>query len=361
MSRKWLVLIGLMAFCVTAIALTSCSDDKGTISTAAKDTLYVKAVSTSPDTTQILTDVLWDDIEEVSIRIGEDKNYTNDLKLGIVRAKAMVDSAYIYLWFNWRDSTESVRPGYWTHLAYPVSVCPDLELWSQNADSLSCSEVDNLLSPRWENEDVLALLIDMGNNGTERAGCNTTCHADADTNDAGYRHYTTGDGNIDGWVWRAGRMNPLGLVDDQLWGPKSQTRRDDSYQAAAFEKNIESGRPKWMHNNGTSDSVVFLFDVNSIDMVLGANWKAKDGLPGYRLNTHWNVGNTSRYDIKCKSSYSNADKRWTVVMWRRLETPYPAEDVNLKDGRKNYQATLAVMDHAISRHSGSKPFTIHLP
>ena len=45
-------------------------------------------------------------------------------------------------------------------------------------------------------------------------------------------------------------------------------------------------------------------------------------------------------------------------MWRRLTTPYTAEDVNFKDGRKEFQATLAIMDHAFERHSGSKPFTI---
>jgi hypothetical protein len=59
-----------------------------------------------------------------------------------------------------------------------------------------------------------------------------------------------------------------------------------------------------------------------------------------------------------KSSYDDQLKRWTIVMWRRLTTPYTAEDVNFKDGRKEFQATLAIMDHAFERHSGSKPFTI---
>lgn len=361
MSRKWLVLVGFVLFFIVAVMFSSCSKDKGVIDTSSKDTLYVKSVSTSPDTADIINDPLWDEAEEFSVRIGEDENYTDDLKIGIVKTKALVDTAYVYMRFDWRDSTMSVRPGYWTN-----EVGPGCAVWTQNADT-NCTEVITTLNPRWENEDVLGLLIDMGNNGVEKANCATTCHTDnagagADTSDIGYYHYTTGDGNLDAWVWRAGRSNPLGLADDQCWGPKSQTRRADSYTAESCERNslyLEGpSEPKWMHRTGPTFAGSFLFTTDTVLMDITSNWQPRDGVPGYVLNTDWNTGNTSRYDIKARSSYDDQLKRWTIVMWRRLTTPYTAEDVNFKDSRKEFQATLAIMDHAYVRHSGSRPFTI---
>lgn len=356
MSRKWLVLAGFVLFFIVAVMLSSCSKDKGVIDTSSKDTLYVKSVSTSPDTADIINDPLWDEAEEFSIRIGEDEDYTNQLGIGIVKTKAIVDTAYIYMRFDWRDSTMSVRPGYWTN-----QVGRNCRVWTQNADT-NCFETANVLSPRWENEDVLGLLIDIGNNGVEKANCFTTCHTSADTSDIGYYHYTTGDGNIDAWVWRAGRLDPLGLADDQCWGPKNQTRREDSYTVEAFLKNsmqpTDPSEPRWMHRTSPTYTGSFLFTADTVTLDWTANWQPHDGVPGYVLSTDWNTGNTSRYDVKTKSTYDDQLKHWKIVMWRRLTTPYTAEDVNFNDGRKEFQATLAIMNHAFERHSGSKPFAI---
>jgi hypothetical protein len=356
MSRKWLILAGFALFLIVAVMSSSCSKDKGVINTSAKDTLYVKSVSTSPDTADIINDPVWDEAEEFSIRIGESKDYTNDLKLGVVRTKAVADTAYIYMRFYWLDSTMSVRPGYWTH-----EMSTNCDVWTQNTDT-NCTKEPDALNPRWENEDVLGLLIDMGNNGVEKANCATTCHSVADTSDIGYQHYTTGDGNIDAWVWRAGRSNPLGLADDQCWGPKGQTHREDSYTEEPYLKNrvgsTDPGEPKWMHRTGPTFADPFLFASDTVMLDMTLNWQPRDGVPGYVLNNSWNTGNTSRYDIKAKSLYDDQFKRWTIVMWRRLTTPYTTEDVNFKDGRKEFQATLAITNHAFIRHSGSKPFTI---
>jgi hypothetical protein len=360
MSRKWLVSAGFALFLIVAVMSSSCSKDPPLIDTSSSGILNVKSVSASPDTADIINDSLWDQADETSIRIGEDADYTNNLGIGIVKTKAIVDTAYIYMRFDWRDSTMSVRPGYWTH---EIQGC---RVWTQNADS-NCFETDNALSPRWENEDVLGLLVDIGSNGTEKANCFTTCHSDADTSNIGYYHYTAGGGNIDAWVWRAGRSNPLGLADDQCWGPKSQTSREDSYTVESFLRNSINKstdttkppeyEPNWMHRTGPTFADPFLFAADTVRMNL-AGWQPRDGVPGYVLNADWNTGNTSRYDIKAKSSYDDQLKRWTIVMWRRLTTPYTAEDVNFNDGRKEFQATLAIMDHAFRRHSGSKPFTI---
>lgn len=356
MNRKWLVLAGFALFLTLAVMFSSCSKDKGVIDTGSSGILNVKSVATSPDTADIINDPIWDQAEEASIRIGEDKNYTNDLKIGVVKTKAVADTAYVYMRFDWRDSSMSVRPGYWTN-----QVGQNCRVWTQNADT-NCTEIVNALNPRWENEDVLGLLIDMGNNGVEKANCFTTCHTGADTSDIGYYHYTTGDGNIDAWVWRAGRSNPLGLADDQCWGPKNQTRREDSYTVQSCLKNSlypdDPSEPKWMHRTGPAYAGSFLFTADTVRMDIMSNWQPRDGVPGYVLNPNWNTGNTSRYDVKAKAAYDDRLKRWTIVMWRRLTTPYTAEDVDFRDGRKEFQATLAIMDHAYERHSGSKPFTI---
>jgi hypothetical protein len=361
MNGKRLVLTGFALLFAVIVMLSSCGKDKGVIDTGSSGVLKVKSVTSSPDTADIIYDPIWNQAEETSIRVGEDEDYTAHLKIGVVKTKAVADSAYLYMRFDWRDSSMSVRPGYWIN-----QVGQNCRVWTQNADT-NCTEIDNTLSPRWLNEDVLGLLIDMGNNGVEKANCATTCHTDAagggaDSSDIGYYHYTTGDGNIDAWVWRAGRSNPLGLADDQCWGPKSQTRREDSYTVESVRRNTlfptEPSEPKWMHRTGPTYNGTFLFAADTVKLDMSADWQPRDGVPGYLLSTEWNAGNTSRYDIKARSSYDDQLKRWTIVMWRRLTTPYPAEDVNFKDGRKEFQATLAITNHAFERHSGSKPFTI---
>jgi hypothetical protein len=362
MKGKWPIAAGIALFLIITALSAGCGSDKNPIDTSGESDVIVKAVAISPDTSDIIADSVWETLEATSIRVGEEKSYTNDIGLGVVRVKAIADTAYLYLWFDWRDSSKSDRPGYWLY----IDTCGLYGGWGPilRASGSECTPIDNAVNPWHQNEDFLALLLDMNNNGTEKGNCATTCHDANDTTDTGFRHHTTGGGTIDGWVWRAGTTNKLGLADDQLWGERTVLSHNDSYGTLSYWLNAnpdeENTHPQWMHSSGHGyrGDTLLSSDTIHFDPQQSVGWVTSDGIPGYVHNPNWNSGNTSRYDVKASSQYDASSKRWTVVLWRRLTTPYTAEDVDFKDGRNEYQATLAITNHAFLRHSGSKPFTI---
>ena len=86
MSRKWLVLVGFALLFIVVVMSSSCTKDNGRIITDSSGILNVKSVSTSPDTADIINDPIWSQAEETGVRIGEDEDYTNALKVGVVKA-----------------------------------------------------------------------------------------------------------------------------------------------------------------------------------------------------------------------------------------------------------------------------------
>ncbi len=363
MSRKWLTLAGIALFALTSLIVSSCSKDKGAVNTDPSNTVIVKLVSTPPDTLDLINDPGWASAEETSIRIGVDAAHSNDLGVGLVKVQAISDNTNLYMKFNWRDSSQSIRPGYWSYLP-DTAACPG-KVWAQNLGA-NCTEIDNAVTPRWENEDVLALMLDMGTNGTDKADCGNTCHLLIDTTMQGLRHYTSG-GTVDAWVWRAGRTDPLHLADDECWGPREQLTRHDSFTVEIYTMNADEREdnrlPIKMHSSGHGFTGNVLLEPETIpfaqDITVG--WAPRDGLPGWIIKPDWYYNKVSRYDVKAKSEYDDVVKRWTVVLYRKLTTTDLQEDVNFNDGRKEYQATMAVMNHAFERHSGSLPFIIKFP
>jgi hypothetical protein len=355
MNLRWLF-AGLIFSLMVFFLGTGCNKKGGEVVVSGSNVVNVKVVSAPPAADDMLGDPVWDGVEEVAIRAGESADFTDQFGIRLVRVKAVTDGVDLYMRFNWTDSTESQSPGYWKYAA-----CDRCRVWSQNADTANGQDLNNALTPKWANEDILAMFIDYGNNGSEKANCATTCH-DPNVNTIGSSHWPTGGGNIDCWIWRAGRTAPLGLAEDLFLGPeqKYDLRSVEIYQRNAVDDTSDRTDPRWMHRLGHSDSVSFLYvpDTVQLDWSAPAGWVMNDGVPGYVLQPNWHGADTSAYDVKSKSDWDGSTMKWTVVMWRKLKTAYTTEDVDFTDSRKEYQATLAIMDHTNSRHSGSKPFTI---
>lgn len=351
---------------ILAALLVGCSDDDPLVDTGGSTEVTVKYLSSAPDTADIINDPVWDDVDQASVRTGLDPLYTDQFGKKIVRTQAVSDGEYVYFKFTWSDETESDRPGYWTHL--PCEDCPppyDL-VWTQNWEQLTDStgiEMVNALNPRWEKEDILALILDNGSNGSEGAKCATMCHTSGSQTDT---MYLTGGGQVDVWIWRAGRTAPLGLADDMFW----ETGMDLVFDASAVNVWVRNARsatsersePKWRHVDGADyrGSYLFASDTATLDLAdTNVVWESGDGVPGYVLTRDWKpnpFAAVSRYDVESRSEFDPQANSWTVVLWRKLSTGN-SDDFDLVAGEE-YKFTLAIMDHTDNYHSGSAVMTI---
>ncbi|MCK4858408.1 MAG: hypothetical protein KAT58_10595 [candidate division Zixibacteria bacterium] len=386
-QRFYLILLAIAI--LAACWLAGCSKGEEPVPTGGADSVVVCYISTPLDTTDLVNSNVWDSVDEACIRIGESADHTNEFGLGLVRTKAICDSEYVYFRFSWTDTSQSVKPGYWIHEACGNSgVC---DVWTQNwkdiIDTIITTTVDttvvpndttvdttiintgieevNVFNPRWEREDIFALLIDNGSNGSEGANCFLMCH-DAGGSDT---MYLTGGGNIDAWVWRAGRTDPLGLAEDMFWG--SDRLYDDAVDSIWWRnaKNPNANPegdppnrtvPKWAHRDRENYEGAFLFAEDTINQEFaGIDWQPYDGVPGYVLSHPATDTAQSRYDVKSASLYEleyGTRLKWTIVLWRKIDTGN-GDDFAFEPGQV-YEATVAIMDHTDQLHSGSKPFKI---
>jgi hypothetical protein len=377
--RLWPLFLVLIA-----VGLMSCSSSDPLVETGGKNEVTVKYVTTAPDTSDILNDDVWDGVPIVSIRVGLDPLYTDQFGAKIVRTQAVSDNENVYLKLNWGDSTQSDKPGYWSFhetgdvwtqnwtltitsikdTTYDTTYIPPSDtIVDTNVVSIEDTtgfEEINLLNPRWEKEDNFAIIWDNGSNGTEGANCATMCH-EVDQLDT---MYLTGGGDVDVWVWRAGRTDPLGLADDMFWS-QDLAFDDFSQNHSSWQRNARSQSeetdPKWSHVDGAAYHGSFLFaaDTVTLDFATLADWKEGDGIPGYVLDRDLKPSEsakTSRYDVKARSEYDPITNSWSVVLWRKLDTGNN-DDFVFEQG-KQYKMSFAVMDHTVNAHSGSAVITI---
>lgn len=358
MNRKSLVFL-FAASLFTGLLLVGCGDDDGGPVGGNDKEVIVKAVTTAPNLADIVNDPVWDDVDVASIRVGEDSTYTNYFGVGVVRVQAIQDGENVYMRFNWSDSSKTDQPARWI-FARPGGS----DAFSQVMDTVknkfgnfaySTAEREQQL---WENEDVLALFFDVGN-GSVKANCALTCHSDIDK-EVLPTHYTQGNGNIDSWVWRAGRTEPFGVAEDYYW--RDDGKVDGDSAVTLYRRNAISSsnisEPRVMHTSGRNFTGAVLNSADTTTFLLvGQNWQALDAIPGYVHYSEALTNNSSRYDVKSKAEYDPQLGRWNLVLWRRLVAPNPAEDVTFTVGQ-SYESTLAVMKNTLQRHSGSQPFTI---
>ena len=357
MNQKFLIYLILSCFAAALVAV-GCSNGTDDPVVLNDKEVVVKAVSAGPNLADIVNDPVWDDVEEASIRVGSDSTYTDYFGVGVVRIRAIQDGENVYMRFNWSDSSKSEQPGRWI-FARPGGS----DAFSQKMDTVKNKFGNFAYSPEekelqlWENEDVLSLFFDVGN-GSVKANCALTCHSDI-PKETLPTHYTQGNGNIDCWIWRAGRTEPFGVAEDYYWRDDGKTDGDSSislYRRNAFSSsNITE--PRLMHTSGRNFTGNVLNAEDTTTYVLfGPNWQAGDAIPGYIHFANALTANPSRFDVKAKAEYDPQLSRWNLVLWRKLVAPNAAEDVTFTTGQ-SYEATLAIMKHTLQRHSGSQPFT----
>jgi len=179
---------------------------------------------------------------------------------------AMDDGNYFYLAATWADDTESIAKKQWSY---------DGSNWSQTG-----------------NEDRVAFIFDMGQNGADGPGCTNMCHGDG--------LMRTNFGFVDVWHWKAFRSNPMGVADDKYWD--TSDRQSDPGTSSYSGNGPVNNLPEFMAVSGPGANVNWLvnsaslgnFDpygvisstfaeANTFDP--GATFSNGDVIPGYVLRT----------------------------------------------------------------------------
>ncbi|MGB5107007.1 MAG: ethylbenzene dehydrogenase-related protein [Candidatus Zixiibacteriota bacterium] len=362
MNPRILIHLLISSF-VAGLLLIGCGSDDPPPVGGTDNEVVVKAVTSAPNLGDIVNDPVWDDVDVASIRVGADSIYTDYFGVGVVRVQAIQDGANVYMRFNWVDANKTDQPGRWL-----FDVPGQSSAFSQLLDTVknkfgnfaySSLEKEQQL---WENEDVLSIFFSMGN-GSVGANCALTCHsADGDTTFTGREHFTQGNGNIDCWVWRAGRTDPYSVAEDYYWRDNGKYDDYDSLIDNLYLRNSLTSDnvsdPRLMHINGSeyTGSLLEATDTTTL-LYIGQAWERGDGLPGYIHFPGFRATNASRWDVNAKSEFDPQMGRWNLVLWRSLAAPHSGDDVTFTVGN-SYEATLAIMKNTQKRHSGSQPFTI---
>jgi hypothetical protein len=274
----------------------------------------------------------------------------NSRTLGV---KGIVSQGRLYIRAEWVDASYSAR-------ANPIvandtiveNVPPEppdtLTLW-QRAPS---SQLD---------QDRLAIIWDVGNNGAEAANCYTMCHADGDRSPAGDRMYTTGGGNVDVWHWMVAGSDPVLLAQDEYW---SANGRDlDAPGVAIAHTNFDQANeaPFFTHEDQTAFSGNFLKSTDTTTFDPDFPWPDNFSVPGYWLDVN---ASGSITDVASFSSYNTSisSLEWLVVMSRAMSTGN-GDDIDFTQVQSgdSVMVTVATMNNSGSLHIGSQPFYLIFP
>jgi hypothetical protein len=211
-------------------------------------------------------------------------------------------------------------------------------------------------------QDRLAIMWDVGDNGVEGADCASMCHDPSDTTVLGHRMYTTGGGHVDVWHWQAATSDPVLLARDEYWS--DQGRESDAVVRDLTISNYDSlnQQPLNMHVNDTTFTGRFLHADEAVafqPVTAGYEWPDNYRMPGFVIDDN---ASGSVTDVSSYSRWNQSLGRWEVILSRSLSTGN-ADDIDFSGiaAGDSVQVTIAVMDNAGRLHSGTIPFYFIFP
>ncbi len=305
--------------------------------------VVVDILATAPTLSDV-NEATWSNVDSFLVRIGHDANtYGKNNSLGEqdLVMKAILKSDTLYLRLRWHDPSGADT------VANQFKKLSQLNFWDYR----------NLIG-----QDMLFILLDAQDNGTEKADCATMCHADG--------MKTTGGGHADVWKWMATASVPAKMAVDK-WLSGTGSAADATINDYAIRDNENFGVPQWMHEDSTEIEVPVLYWNDAItfknDALLnGTTWPVDYIMPGYVIDSTLFHLDTSRSlnDVRSIAEYNPTAHDWTVVFARPLNTGHIYDDVNMA-GLDSIQLSLAATsnhpDSVIApqtkpAHSGSVPF-----
>jgi hypothetical protein len=304
--------------------------------------------------------IIWDSVTTGAITVGGDS--LDPTFTGPVYIKAIKAGGRLYLRAVWFDDGRSIRPN---GIVYVVSIVQDTitiphhadttAAWVQNPSFSIVTTADGRVLYQFD-QDRLALMWNMGDNGTEKADCATMCHTSEQLSPLGHRMYTTGGGHVDVWQWEAGTTDPVLLASDEYWD--AQGRKVDENVVPIFVSNFNQtdGKPYFENVDTTAFIGPFLHADSTKPFFDSLKWVSGYQMPGYVL---YDNATGSIADVQANSTYniSYTTRQWVVLLSRELSTGN-ADDIDFSTiaSGDSVMATLAVMSNCDRYHAGSKPF-----
>lgn len=298
-------------------------------------------------------DGIWANVDSTIVEIGFSSEYGQNSQMikDTVLMKVILKSDMLYIWVRWKDPTpdiwgnyslKSTGTGLWQHIV--------------SADGNG-------------GEDAFMIIFDAGDNGTEGADCSSMCHVEDN------KMATTGGGHADAWCWKAARLAPANLAEDNWWtgvgnylDPRAQLNPQLPYQENWI---TQLAWPRWMHPDDTAFAGPYLYveDAVAYDPSPFIGWDSAAGykMPGHLIDStiHSMATRDDRWDVLAASVYDSliSPHYWIVVFSRTLAPP-TSNDVDFRE-LDSIQVTIAASnEHTFAEdpgwreHSGSVPFYI---
>ncbi len=210
-------------------------------------------------------------------------------------------------------------------------------------------------------QDRLAVIWDMGDNGQEKSDCRSMCHAATNLSSLGHRMYTTGGGHADVWHWQAATSDPVLVAEDECWDNSGRVPDAQISPIATSNYDLVKQQPIYSHRDTTAIVDTILHFEDAVAFRDSISWPIPYKMPGYVV---YDNASGSIADVSAFSGYSESalGNRWTVIMSRALNTGHVDDrDLSTIGTRDSIMVTIAVMNNADRFHSGSAPFYIIFP
>mgnify|MGYP001823710648 FL=1 len=312
--------VGFIVFLVLIFGILAIFNSQEVTGTAKQSVTAVK-IKKGPTS---LDDPVWQEAESVDVHFEGKEKFAD--KQASVATKAVYTDQEIYFLFSWQDPTKSVTKGAWAF---------DGQKWNHQEG----------------NEDRISLLFEINRiNNFATKGCAIVCHVPQGAPNAKEGKFGTLSAAEKGdlWHWKAARSDPAGFADDtwltvisdEMGGRKSDAGKGGDTKNETDDKS----KPKYMIASGKElGKNGILLASDSVEIKDYAIFK-----PGHTITYRMpKMPEGSRADIKAISNY--ADGRWTVMLYRQLDTGH--EDDLAFNPRKKYNFAMALFDDSGDENS----------
>ena len=238
------------------------------------------------------------------------------------KAKSVYTKDEIFFRFEWPDKDKSMNKNHWVYTGGK---------WTKRKGD------EDRLGVAWEINRIDKFAT---------KGCAVLCHSESKNNKEWYYSVNSEREKADLWHWKAVRSNPVGYTEDgyvianPTKEPEKGRKRDAGSETKAKDNRTkDKSKPTHMQDPSKPASIESSLLVDeAVEIKDYSIFKEGDEIPGYLLYSAWK---DSYADIKTEGVWKEA--KWTVFMWRKLETGYD-DDVQFNILRK-YPFGMAVFDN----------------
>lgn len=301
-----------------------------------KNVLVAKKVTAAPTLDGVMEDA-WKAAEPLTVKVVGGRNLPAGSTEVTLRAVYTADMVYVL--FQYKDPTESLRRGPWVKQADGS--------WQKLKDPNDKGGDNNLYY-----EDKMAMIWNISSPAFEQKGCMSACHT-GEGKPFGNKYTANAGERLDMWHWKGVRTGTIGQIDDQYVDntrydkEKSPNagRKTDPKTGGGYVDNVSDDKkgPKVALKGNTPAPPYWIVDTEK-ESFDDSKYKPGDEVPGIIVAPITG----DRGDIAAKHTWKDGVR--TIEIARKLVTGSEF-DVQFSDLKKDYAFGVAVFDNAQVRHA----------